>query len=885
MGRQDVALVNFNRGVLSPLALARTDVDKIQFMAEEQTNFIPRVLGSMMMRPGTEYIGSTRNNLASVYIPFIFSASDTALLELTDSTLRVWISDDLLTRPTVTTAVTNGTFASNITSWTNASESGATAAYTASDGGCAALTGTGFNYAILTQTVTTVETNVEHALRVQIARGPVTMLVGSTAGADDYVEKTELDEGWHSLAFTPTGNFYIRFESRLAYEVRVAQCVVESAGVVTITAPYAAADLPLVRFTQSADVVYLACSGHKQYKIERRTTTSWSVTKYLANDGPFRTENLGPTTISSNAVNGDMTLTASKPLFKSTHVGALFLIDSVGQYVEQSVTGENQWTNEIRITGVGAIRNFNVTRTGTWSGTVTLQRSSNGPGSWVDVTSYTTNAVTSYNDALDNQITYYRLGIKTGGYTSGTAVVSLTYDGGSITGIVRITGYSSSTSVTAHALKSLGGGSASSVWAEGAWSDFRGYPSAVALFEGRLWWAGKAKIWGSVADGYESFDPDFEGDAGPISRTIAVGPVDTVNWLVPAQRLLLGTASGILSAKSSSLDEPLTPSAFSLKTVTTNGSHTISATLIDAAAVYAHRSTSRVYLIDSTSDVFDKYNYSTVDLTSLCPEFCQPGITRMAVQSQPDSRIHCVRSDGTVAVLLLDRTEDVKGWVSVETDGDVEDVVILPGTVEDSVYYLVNRTINGSTVRYLEKWALESECIGGSLNKNMDSHVSYTGVAISSLAVSHLEGEVLDVWADGDSIGPKTVTSGSISLGGSYTNVVAGLPYTSTYKSAKLAYASQSGSALTKKKKISYLGLILANVHKDALEFGPDFTTMDPMPRYEEETTASSVVSHYDQDPILFPGQWDTDSRLCLRVTSPYPCTVLSGVVAIETNG
>jgi hypothetical protein len=41
----------------------------------------------------------------------------------------------------------------------------------------------------------------------------------------------------------------------------------------------------------------------------------------------------------------------------------------------------------------------------------------------------------------------------------------------------------------------------------------------------------------------------------------------------------------------------------------------------------------------------------------------------------------------------------------------VEDVVVLPaldGQLDDQVYYVVRRTINGATVRYLEKWAQES---------------------------------------------------------------------------------------------------------------------------------------------------------------------------------
>src|SRR3546814_7919587 len=92
-----------------------------------------------------------------------------------------------------------------------------------------------------------------------------------------------------------------------------------------------------------------------------------------------------------------------------------------------------------------------------------------------------------------------------------------------------------------------------------------------------------------------------------------------------------------------------------------------------------------------------------------------------------------MRVDGTVAVLIYQPAEEVKCWVEVETDGDVEDIVVLPGTREDAVYYLVKRTIDGNTKRYLEKWAMESECQGASLNKQADSFLAYSGVAISTI--------------------------------------------------------------------------------------------------------------------------------------------------------
>ena len=112
------------------------------------------------------------------------------------------------------------------------------------------------------------------------------------------------------------------------------------------------------------------------------------------------------------------------------------------------------------------------------------------------------------------------------------------------------------------------------------------------------------------------------------------------------------------------------------------------------------------------------YNYDATDLTALVPELGSPGIVRMAAHRQPDTRIHCVKSDGTVMMALSDKNEDVLAWVNIDTDGLIEDVVTLPaitGNTDDQVYYVVNRTINGATVRYLEKWRKKQNAVAISL--------------------------------------------------------------------------------------------------------------------------------------------------------------------------
>jgi hypothetical protein len=51
--------------------------------------------------------------------------------------------------------------------------------------------------------------------------------------------------------------------------------------------PWSASQIDQLREGQSADVMFVA-SGGQQYRIERRGNHSWSIVKYLVDDGPFQ---------------------------------------------------------------------------------------------------------------------------------------------------------------------------------------------------------------------------------------------------------------------------------------------------------------------------------------------------------------------------------------------------------------------------------------------------------------------------------------------------------------------------------------------------------------------------------------------------------------------
>lgn len=939
----NVDLYAFNRGLISKKALSRTDLSRTSLSSVIQENYLPRELGAMSIRPGFSYKANTASDNKPFGIPFIFSTVDTALIEFTDGLMRVLVSDALITRPAVTAAITNGTFTSQINDWEDDDAPGAVSIWWT--GNYMRLTGTGTAAAKRYQQVTVNEKNIEHAVRIVINRGPVTCRIGSTQGDDDYITETELSTGEHSLAFTPSGNFFIEFENYTLWSKFVESAVIESSGTMMITSPYAEADLSLIRHDQSGNVVFIA-SGYKQRRVERRANNSWSIVDYEANDGPFRLLNSTPITISSSALTGDVTLTASAALFKSGHVDALFSLIGSGQAASVSAGAENTFTtDDFRVVGIGGQRSFTLIITGTWSATVTLQYSVGAPGSWIDFATYTTNQSRNISDGLDNSIIYWRAGIKTGGYTSGTAVIEMTYTGGIQVGLVRLRTVASATSATASVISALGSTDGTSDWEEGAWSTLRGYPSAVKIYESRMCWAGKDNFWASINDIYDGFDPDFEGDAQPINRSIGFGPVDTINWLEIGDWLMGGGQGAELSIRSSSDQEPLTRTNLNIKAPSTQGSANMAAVKIDESIIFVDKSGTEVYELAYS---LERNNKKSRELTIHIPEIGKVGFVKMAVQRKPDTRVHLIRNDGVAVVLLFNKAEDILAFVEVITDGTIEDVVVLPGTTEDQVYYAIKRTINSSTVRHWEKWALDRntsfhttiynepedaaitvisdlDYIDGTIVTVRDSsatkienltvtdnaitlsvsatyaHItpsichlldSYIEISQSSRTevsgLGVLEGESVRVWADGRYAGAYTVSSGVITLTIAAEEVVVGKHYQARWQSTKLAYAANKGTSMNQVKEIKQCGLTLVDTHHLGLKVGQDFNAarLRQLPQVFDGITIAddTVYSEFDQNMMTIANINKTDQRLCLVTDAPFPCTVTGLTLGITAH-
>lgn len=916
-----------NVGVVDKDKLHRVDLERMRLAAEQQTNLMCTTAGPAFLRPGTEYIGTAPGK--AKLMPFISGQTAAYLLELTDGAMRVYFDDVLLTRPAVTAAITNPTFVTGGGGWTLAATAGQSSTLNTS---WLDLTARAHGAkATAKQTVTINEVGVEHALRIKIGLfnqcggGPVGLRIGTADGLDDVVGFTTLGVGTHSLAFIPAvGTIYVQFESVLPRPVIVLSCAFEAAGVVTLPTIWPEAALNIIRRTQSLDVLYLAALGYRPQKIERRgdgaaAGHSWSVVNYAPDDGPFlaipgSTANLTPSVLENAG-----TLTSDIPFFKPGHVGALFRLYHDTQNVDTYLAGATQYTTPIQVTGINEPsideRKFAYTISGTWAGTIRNQRSFDGDdvgfndyrdkqtSTNIDITANVTNQVNDDDD--DNAIAYYRLGFPAGLYTSGEAHVQVAYSGGGGFGICRVTGYTSSTSVSMEVLKPFQALTATAEWVEGSWSDVQGYPTAVALDDGRMTWIGIDKNWASISDAYESFDIDFVGDAGPIDRAIALGGRNEGRWALPLSMLLIGTDSRVARAGASALEETVTPSNLTIRSIGKIGAAAVDPVeLKDNSALFVEASTKAVYAIDF---VPTRYSYTVTDFSKLSNEMFIPGITEMTVQTRPDQRVLITTATGDAITIVHEPDQQVTAFVAISTSAasdQIESRCVLPGggQTQDREYRSVSRLVNGATVRTIERVALDIEARPGTYCKIMDAGLTF-GAGSATISVPHLIGRQVVVWMDGAPLVDPLITDPALDnallLTVDDTGVVTlptvptvggflGLPYVGRYKSGRLAYGVGQSSPVLQTMQLDSVGLLLAYYCRSGIRFGTEFDNPDrpleSLPTLDADgATAPEVVPGVDDDeyPTSLGSGFSLDSRFCLELRSPKPATISALLLGI----
>ncbi len=152
-------------------------------------------------------------------------------------------------------------------------------------------------------------------------------------------------------------------------------------------------------------------------------------------------------------------------------------------------------------------------------------------------------------------------------------------------------------------------------------------------------------------------------------------------------------------------------------------------------------------------------------------------VVDMAYAKEPYRILYCVMDDGTINALTYNKKQEVAGWHRHETKGKFESVAVVRENNEDAVYFVVKREINGQTKRFIERMATRT-VKSTSEGIFLDCCLRYRGEPIQKLTgLEHLEGEKINVLADGNVEEGLTVENGSVTLSQSASLITAGLAY------------------------------------------------------------------------------------------------------------
>lgn len=247
------------------------------------------------------------------------------------------------------------------------------------------------------------------------------------------------------------------------------------------------------------------------------------------------------------------------------------------------------------------------------------------------------------------------------------------------------------------------------------------YPKTSTYYQQRQLFAGSANNPQQVDASRTGAFPNF-GISSPIQDDDAIEfgvagrRVNEVRHMIDTGKLVLLTSTGEFLVEGDS-DGVLRPTAINLKQQTYYGAADIIPVLIGATIVYvqARGSMLRDLALDPQSITGQ---YDGQDLTRFATHLFEGHtITRLDYAQIPHSILWALRDDGTLLGCTYIKEDGIFGWHRHDTlNGVFEDVVTVPevatpptpwalGIEEDAVYVIANRTINGSTKRYVERLA------------------------------------------------------------------------------------------------------------------------------------------------------------------------------------
>ncbi|MDD5348431.1 MAG: hypothetical protein PHT59_07450 [Candidatus Omnitrophica bacterium] len=414
-------------------------------------------------------------------------------------------------------------------------------------------------------------------------------------------------------------------------------------------------------------------------------------------------------------------------------------------------------------------------------------------------------------------------------------------------------------------------------WSEG------NYPGAVSFYEERCVYAGTPSspqsMWLSATGAYNDM-VSGAADDDYMNLTLAADQVNVIRWMTPGRYLNVGTVEGEWVVSSGSDDAAMTPTQRKARRVTNYGSADIQALPIGNAILFLQRAGRKVREL---AYQYVQDNYAAPDLTLIAEHITSGGIKEWAFQKEPDAILWCVRNDGKLLGLTYNKEQEVVAWHIHETDGEFESVAVIPVSGYDQVWFIVNRTVDGSTKRYVEYMAPD---FGDDQDACwfVDCGLAYSGTAATELSgLDHLEGKFVSILADGAVSPDRTVLSGSITIPYAAASVTVGLKFKSILEPMRLEIQGAQGTSQGRIKKIHQLAVRFYKTL--GAKIGSASGTLDTISFRTPSDLMGQPPALFTGDKVIpFPGGWDRNGFIRIEQEQPLPMTVLSIMPTVSTE-
>lgn len=941
---------NFTSGEISPLLRGRIDTTKYANGAEEILNFIPKVQGGLIRRPGTKHVALAKNaSKKCIVVPFEFSSTQTYILEFGDLYMRVFLADAKVNELESTKDITSATESSGQVLVTTS------AAHGYSEGDKIVIKGVVGMY----------EINGEWT-------------IDPTVGATTFY-------------ITPTDPTPFH-----GYEAGGTVQRVHASNTFELVTPYKESELEKLQFAQAGDTLYIVDQHRKPRKIQRLNSYQWTIAEVDFIDGPYMPiDTRGIRMKITGIVDQAVAIAKSGTPFVVGDVNKYLEFQDLGTWRLAKITG---YTSNVQVTvniisGHGSLLNLsplvplkfqsaskvprvpeNANLTNQFSAAFsqfylspgvtpamkkrfleltegydpstdfdftaapqvdsdysgTFRKSDVGKffrrdstNGWYKIDTVThdkrvqtsaTAAGANWKDTSTNEIEIKELSRSiTASLTSSEDVFDPTHIGRHMRLIFRnrrvslkIINYVDRKNVGVQLFddfptqpfnhqKLLQHG-ATDLWQFGSWSDNSGWPACVAFHAQRLVFANTKTepqtIWFSKAGDFEVFSPTEDDskvfDDSGIAYQVAATKIDRIRWLKSRTVLLLGTSGGAYQVRAAtSVQDPITPTNIAIVPAPEYGSaeHTV-ATGVGTAVLHIQRAGLKVRQLTYS---FELDTWVSDDLTVVAEHVLRQGTRgkKTAMQYEPTPLYWVMLENGTLACLTYDREQEILAWSRHQiagTNAAVESICAAPapGGLVDYLYMVVKRTVNGSTVRHIER--VDDEFTSSS--KSDMYYVDAGGTTPGKLTIVNIGGgqyrvdgltwlinENVSVLADGVALsGTFTVNgSGQITITGTVpTKVAVGLNYTSRIKSLPIEAGSQHGTAQGKMKRLVRLDIRVWN--SVGMKFGPKTTdlmthTFDAGNLATKDYEATGNTG-YDPESLYFVVQ---DTPVALNIVALMP--------------